>query len=83
MTITSVQKKLPKISISIRLPIELHERVREISESLSVEADSTLYRWMVESFLAIVESEQDPPSLPPILELARQIEKGKEVKFRK
>ena len=63
-----------KTSISVRLPLALHERVHDIARQMSLDADSQLYRWIIEGFIEEVDfdGEGDPP-LPVVTEMARKI----------
>jgi len=53
--------------------LTLVERFREIGESLSLDADSTLYRWALEAFVADVDSEEDPPPMSVVTKMARMV----------
>ena len=63
-------QKDEKTSIHIRLPLKVVEQFREIGEAMSLDTDSQLYRWALESFLEEVNSKESPPSLPVITEMA-------------
>tara|TARA_B100000519_G_C14005407_1_gene326045 strand:- start:239 stop:484 length:246 start_codon:yes stop_codon:yes gene_type:complete len=62
-----------KVSISIRMPVDLHAKVHKIASGMSLEGDSQLYRWIVEGFVSSVESDQENPPMSPVLEIARKI----------
>ena len=62
-----------KVSISVRMPVELHAQVHRIAGELSLENDSQLYRWIVEGFLEAVESSAKVPPMSPVLEIARKV----------
>ena len=66
-----------KVSISIRMPVELHEKVHEIAGEMSLENDSQLYRWIIEGFLDAVESPEKVPEMSPVLEIARKVHQAK------
>ena len=75
--------KVPKVSIHVRVPLTLVERFREIGESLSLDADSTLYRWALEAFVADVDSEEDPPPMPVVTKMARMVKNPKALSRKK
>ena len=81
----TVQKspKIPKVSIHVRLPMSLVERFREIGESISVDTDSTLYRWALEAFVADVDSAEDPPPLSSVTQLARMVKNSETLSRKK
>ena len=65
-----------KVSISIRMPVDLHAKVHKIAIGMSLEGDSQLYRWIVEGFVSSVESDEEHPPMSPVLEIARKIHKS-------
>ena len=65
-----------KVSISIRMPVDLHAQVHKIAGELSLENDSQLYRWIIEGFIESVESPEKVPPLSPVLEIARKVHKA-------
>jgi len=71
----------PKTTVSLRMPADVHKRVQALTQVLNVDADSTTYRWIVEAFLAIVDDDKAEPTLPPILDLARN--RWQTTKFKK
>ena len=81
----TVQKspKIPKVSIHVRLPLSLVERFREIGESLSIDTDSTLYRWALEAFVADVDSAEDPPPMTPVTKMARMVKNSETLSRKK
>tara|TARA_R110000824_G_scaffold282148_2_gene470437 strand:+ start:3532 stop:3801 length:270 start_codon:yes stop_codon:yes gene_type:complete len=62
-----------KVSISIRMPVDLHAQVHRIAGELSLENDSQLYRWIIEGFIEAVESSEKVPPMSPVLEIARKV----------
>ena len=65
------------ITVTVRMSEELHASLRELGETMQVEADSYLYRWILESFIETVRDEEDPPALPAVTALARRLVQGK------
>ena len=66
--------QLQKTSISVRLPLSLHERIHDIAHEMSIDADSQLYRWIIEGFIQQVDYPEDGvPPLPVTIEMARKI----------
>ena len=61
-----------KVSVSIRMPAEVHERIREIAGKLSC-SESQLYRWIIDGFIEGVESPAEVPPLTPVLEVVRKV----------
>ena len=66
-----------KVSISIRMPAELHEQVHTIAGELSLENDSQLYRWIIEGFIDAVNSPEQEPPMSPALKIAKYVHKAK------
>ena len=56
---------------------ELHAALRELGETMNIEADSYLYRWILESFVETVQDKENPPALPALTTLARRLVQGK------
>ena len=54
------------ITVTVRMSEELHASLRKLGETMHVEADSYLYRWILESFVETVHDEDDPPALPAV-----------------
>ena len=65
------------ITVTVRMSEELHASLRELGEVMQVEADSYLYRWILESFVETVRDEEEPPALPAVTALARRLVRGK------
>lgn len=65
------------ITVTVRMSEELHASLRELGETMNIEADSYLYRWILESFVETVQDEDDPPALPALTTLARRLVRGK------
>ena len=55
---------------------ELHASLRELGETMQLEADSYLYRWILESFVETVHDDDEPPALPAVTALARRLING-------
>ena len=66
-----------KISITVRMPVSLHERVQRIAGEMSLENESQIYRWIIEAFLDSVESPEEVPAMSPVLEIARKVHQAK------
>ena len=64
--------KRSKVSITTRMPVEVHEKIREIADKFSC-SDSQLYRWIIEGFIEGVESPAEVPPLTPVLEVVRKV----------
>tara|TARA_R100001163_G_scaffold49977_1_gene37603 strand:+ start:175 stop:429 length:255 start_codon:yes stop_codon:yes gene_type:complete len=82
----NAKKSVPKTtttSVTVRMDLAVHEKIHEVAHLLSVKNDSLMYRWICEAFLEVVESDEDPPSMPAVVALARQYLKGKKNKFKR
>ena len=62
-----------KVSVSIKMPVEVRERIREIAGKLSLDSESQLYRWIIEGFIEAVESPAEVPPLSPVLKVVREV----------
>ncbi len=65
------------ITVTVRMSEDLHVALRELGETMHIEADSYLYRWILESFVETVQDKDDPPALPALTTLARRLVQGK------
>tara|TARA_R110002110_G_scaffold52960_1_gene153472 strand:+ start:750 stop:1007 length:258 start_codon:yes stop_codon:yes gene_type:complete len=83
MTKKSVPQKLSSVSVTVRMDLEVHERIHEVADLLSVKNDSLMYRWICEAFLEVIDNPEDPPTMPVIVSMARQYIRGKEKKFKR
>ena len=84
MTKKSVpQSSTTSVSVTVRMDVEVHERIHEVAHLLSVKNDSLMYRWISEAFLDVIDDPDDPPSMPVIVSLARQYLRGKKNKFKR
>tara|TARA_R110002096_G_scaffold263910_1_gene457408 strand:- start:63 stop:284 length:222 start_codon:yes stop_codon:yes gene_type:complete len=62
-----------KVSVSLIMPVEVREKIREIAGKLSLDSESQLYRWIIEGFIEGVESPAEVPPLTPVLEVVRKV----------
>jgi len=62
-----------KVSVSLIMPVEVREKIREIAGKLSLDSESQLYRWIIEGFIEGVESPAEVPPLTPVLKVVREV----------
>ena len=64
-------QKLPTTSNqTLRLKPQTHDKIKTIAQELNT-TPAQVYKWFIDSSLAIIEDDDDSPTLPPTLALIR------------
>ena len=66
---------------TIRFTEDTKNELDDIADLLGVQK-SYLYRWIVEGFIETVKDPEDPPDIPAVTQLARQLIKKKQQKHK-
>ncbi len=66
---------------TVRFSGETKKELDDIADLLGVQK-SYLYRWIIEGFLETVKDPEDPPDIPAVTQLARQLIRKKNQKHK-